>query len=132
MMNYSVLSLALVCVALLQFCIQGVNAAHLTYYFTVAYTRGAPDGVPTDILAVNGSFPGPAIRCNLGDTLHVHVTNKIKGRRGETFDLAVHWHGLLQYGTIFADGPDLITQCPIKYGKTFEYVFTPNQTGTYW
>ena len=109
-----------------------VQSVDLYYNFTVAYIKGAPDGVTVDILAVNGEFPGPTIRCSIGDTVHVVVTNRIRDRKRRTYPLAVHWHGLLQYGTIFADGPDYVTQCPIKFGKSYEYVFTPNQTGTYW
>jgi len=109
-----------------------IEGADLYFDFVASYVAGAPDGVPVDILAANGKFPGPEIRCTLGDTVHVTVTNKVQDRQKRTYPLSVHWHGLLMDGTPFADGPDYITQCPIPYGKSYEYVFTPNQTGTYW
>jgi len=113
-------------------CSSSADGAHLYYNFTVAYMQGYPDGVQVDILAVNGQFPGPEIKCDLGDTVHVTVTNRIIDRQRRTYPLSMHWHGLLMEETPFADGPDYITQCPIQYGMSYEYVFTPKQTGTHW
>ena len=79
-------------------------------------------------MAINDEFPGPEIRANINDILEVHVTNWIQNKQGTT----IHWHGLHQRGTVFADGVSYITQCPIKYGRTQIYRFPLHQSGTYW
>ena len=35
--------------------------------------------------------------------------------------VSIHWHGLYQRGTPWMDGPEMISQCPILPGQTFEY-----------
>ena len=37
------------------------------YDWTVARSSLAPDGVPVDVMLVNGEFPGPLIEANWGD-----------------------------------------------------------------
>ena len=59
----------------------------------------------------------------------------------------VHWHGMLQTGTSFMDGPPGTNQCPINTvtpaGTLFDtyptgsvtelnYRFTPEMAGTFW
>ncbi|KAK6231307.1 hypothetical protein SCA6_001380 [Theobroma cacao] len=79
------------------------------------------------ITAVNGSLPGPAIRVREGDTLIVHVFNK------SPYDLTVHWHGVFQKLSCWADGPNMITQCPIRPGNKYTYKFRiTGQEGTFW
>lgn len=42
-------------------------------------------------------------------------------------------HGIRQMRTPWADGPEYVTQCPIKPGGTYTYRFTiENQEGTLW
>ncbi|MCL7045511.1 hypothetical protein MKW94_016432 [Papaver nudicaule] len=73
--------------------------------------------VKRTVIAVNGSFPGPTIRVNEGDTLIVHVFNK------SPYDLFSAW----------ADGPVYATQCPIKPGNKYTYKFqVTKQEGTLW
>ncbi|TYH22335.1 hypothetical protein ES288_A04G120100v1 [Gossypium darwinii] len=79
------------------------------------------------IVAVNGSFPGPRIRVREGDTLIVHVYNK------SPYNLTVHWHGVYQKLSCWADGPNMITQCPILPGNKYTYKFKiSGQEGTLW
>ncbi|KAK9000957.1 hypothetical protein V6N11_082753 [Hibiscus sabdariffa] len=79
------------------------------------------------ITAVNGSLPGPIIRVREGDTLIVHVYNK------SPYNLTIHWHGIFQKLTGWADGPDMVTQCPIRPGNKYTYRFKiTNQEGTLW
>ncbi|XP_021288987.1 laccase-7-like isoform X1 [Herrania umbratica] len=79
------------------------------------------------ITAVNGSLPGPEIRVREGDTLIVHVFNK------SPYDLTVHWHGVFQKLSCWADGPNMITQCPIRPGNKYTYNFRiTGQEGTLW
>jgi len=46
---------------------------------------------------------------------------------------SIHWHGIFQHGSNWADGTAFVTQCPILSGNSFLYDFTvPDQAGTYW
>lgn len=79
------------------------------------------------MIAINGRFPGPLIRANMGDRLLIYVQNNLPNAT------AIHWHGLFQNGTNWMDGTSGITQCPIPPGANFLYNFTvDNQFGTYW
>ncbi|KDN46942.1 hypothetical protein RSAG8_04019, partial [Rhizoctonia solani AG-8 WAC10335] len=66
--------------------------------------EGAPDGFYRQMLVVNGQYPGPTIEANEGDTIIVHVKNRIP-RVGTS----LHWHGIFQNGTAWMDGPAGIT-----------------------
>nr|GEV70642.1 laccase-3 like [Tanacetum cinerariifolium] len=80
-----------------------------------------------NIITVNGQFPGPTLEVWDGDTLVVNVLNNAR------YNITIHWHGILQLGTPWADGPDRITQCPIQPGASYTYRFTIiNQEGTLW
>ncbi|GFP87434.1 laccase-1, partial [Phtheirospermum japonicum] len=79
------------------------------------------------VLTVNGKYPGPTIAVNEGDNVQIVVTNRVA--RNTT----IHWHGVRQLRTGWADGPAYITQCPIGGGKTYTYNFTVvDQRGTLW
>lgn len=47
------------------------------YWFDVQNGTAAPDGIERIVLTVNGSFPGPTIIADWGDTVKVHVTNSM-------------------------------------------------------
>ncbi|KAG9308060.1 laccase [Chiua virens] len=48
-------------------------------------------------------------------------------------ETSVHWHGLFQLQTNWADGVSWVTQCPLQQQEAFMYQFTPTgQTGIYW
>ncbi|KAK5055358.1 hypothetical protein LTR84_013108 [Exophiala bonariae] len=99
------------------------------YQFVVERATLAPDGVATDLIVINGAFPGPTIEVNWGDDVEVTVINKITG---PTEGVSIHWHGLLQTGTPYEDGVPGITQCPIAPGQTFTYRFNADLYGTSW
>lgn len=63
----------------------------------------------------------------MGDTVKITVTNNLVN---ET--TAIHFHGLHQRNTTYADGPAMVTQCPIQPGGSFVYEFKVTQSGTYW
>ncbi|XP_004491004.1 laccase-5 [Cicer arietinum] len=78
-------------------------------------------------ITVNGQFPGPTLEVNNGDTLVVKVINKAH------YNVTIHWHGIRQIRTGWADGPEFITQCPIRPGESYTYRFTiQGQEGTLW
>ncbi|MFN8155742.1 MAG: multicopper oxidase family protein [Bacteroidia bacterium] len=71
----------------------------------------------------NNQFPGPEINANIGDTVVVKVTNKLKE------PTSVHWHGICLPAAM--DGTDA-NQELIMPGDTFEYRFEVNVAGTFW
>ncbi|KAL0419193.1 UNVERIFIED_CONTAM: Laccase-3 [Sesamum radiatum] len=78
-----------------------------------------------NIITVNGQFPGPTIAARNGDKLIIKVTNRAR------YNVTLHWHGIRQMR--WADGPEYVTQCPIKPGGTYTYRFTiEKQEGTLW
>ncbi|MBA0572298.1 hypothetical protein Golob_002650 [Gossypium lobatum] len=77
------------------------------------------------IVTVNGKFPGPTLYAREGDTVLVKVVNHVK------YNVSIHWHGIRQLRTGWADGPAYITQCPIQSGQSYVYNFTiTGQRGT--
>ncbi|XP_066356479.1 laccase-23-like [Miscanthus floridulus] len=79
------------------------------------------------IMTVNGEFPGPTVEVSEGDALIVRVVN-----RG-SYNVTVHWHGVRQMRTGWSDGPEFVTQCPIRPGNSYTYRFTvAGQEGTLW
>ena len=99
------------------------------YDFTITRASLAPDGVAEEVLIVNGEFPGPLIEANWGDLIHVNVHNEITGPEEGT---VMHWHGMNQLGTPWADGVATISHCPIVPGTSFTFGFRATQPGTSW
>ncbi|KAG6818445.1 Acyl-coenzyme A oxidase 2 [Arthromyces matolae] len=97
----------------------------------------SPDGFQrSSVLAGNTtdsvSFPGPLITGSKGDHFELNVINSLTDN-SMLRATSIHWHGLFQKGTPWADGPAGVTQCPIIPGKSFLYDFqAPNQAGTFW
>ncbi|KAL0558684.1 hypothetical protein IC582_003264 [Cucumis melo] len=96
------------------------------YKFEVDYMFWSPDCVENIVLGINGTFPGPPIRANVNDTVVVEVINNLS-----TEGVVIHWHGILQRGTPWADGTASISQCPINPGENFTYEFKVDKPGTY-
>ncbi|MBA0623997.1 hypothetical protein Godav_009413 [Gossypium davidsonii] len=79
------------------------------------------------LLVVNNSYPGPEIRVHRGDTVFVNVHNR--GKYGFT----IHWHGVKQPRNPWFDGPEFITQCPIRPRTNFTYkIILSEEIGTLW
>ncbi|KAJ7961287.1 Laccase [Quillaja saponaria] len=77
------------------------------------------------IVTINGKFPGPTIYAREDDTMLIKVVNHV------THNITIHWHGVRQLRTGWADGPAYITQCPIQPGQIYVYNFTiTGQRGT--
>ncbi|KAK4492084.1 hypothetical protein RD792_002881, partial [Penstemon davidsonii] len=78
-----------------------------------------------EIVTINGVFPGPTIYATEDDTILIHVVNHVN------YNITIHWHGIKQFRTGWADGPAYITQCPIQPGQSYVYNFTVSgQRGT--
>ncbi|WZY92958.1 hypothetical protein YC2023_065287 [Brassica napus] len=79
------------------------------------------------IVAVNGKFPGPKVTAREGDNLQIKVVNHVSN------NISIHWHGIRQLRSGWADGPSYVTQCPIQTGQSYVYNFTIiGQRGTLW
>ncbi|KAK9289447.1 hypothetical protein L1049_007602 [Liquidambar formosana] len=79
------------------------------------------------MVTVNGKFPGPRIVAREGDRLLIRVVNHVQN------NISIHWHGIRQLQSGWADGPSYVTQCPIQTGQAYVYNFTiVGQRGTFW
>ncbi|KAM3084156.1 hypothetical protein ACMFMG_001744 [Clarireedia jacksonii] len=97
------------------------------YWFTVQESTLNLDGYPRYAQTINGTFPGPLITADWGDTVTVHVTNTLPNN-GST----IHWHGIRQNYTNYMDGVPSLTSCPIAPGSTYTYTWRATQYGSSW
>lgn len=99
------------------------------YWLEIEEKTITPDGFSRPAMVVNGTLPGPTIIADWGDTVVVHVTNKLgQARNGSS----IHWHGIRQNYTNPNDGVVSITQCPIAPGAQMTYKWRAVQYGTSW
>ncbi|CAI0540529.1 unnamed protein product [Linum tenue] len=95
------------------------------YKFNVVLTNTSRLCSTKPIVTVNGQFPGPTLVAREDDTVLVKVVNHVQ------YNMSIHWHGIRQLRTGWADGPAYITQCPLQPGQTYLYNFTlTGQRGT--
>ncbi|CAL1385650.1 unnamed protein product [Linum trigynum] len=96
---------------------------HYNFKVVMKNTRKLCSSKP--IVTVNGRFPGQTLYAREDDTVLVRVVNHVK------YNVSIHWHGIRQLRTGWADGPAYITQCPIQPGQSYLYNFTvTGQRGT--
>ncbi|KAG6854432.1 hypothetical protein C0991_006976 [Blastosporella zonata] len=92
----------------------------------------APDGFSRPSVLAGSTFPGPVIVGKKGDRFQLNVTNALTDPR-MLRATTIHWHGIFQNGTNYADGPAMVTQCPIVPNDSFVYDFNVyDQAGTFW
>ncbi|XP_072954188.1 laccase-22-like [Typha angustifolia] len=102
-----------------------VDATTRHYKFNVVMSNATRLCSTKPIVTVNGQFPGPTLYAREGDNVLVKVVNHVK------YNVTIHWHGVRQLQTGWADGPAYITQCPIQPGQNYVYNFTiKGQRGT--
>ncbi|ORY63280.1 laccase [Pseudomassariella vexata] len=107
------------------------------YWFNIENTTASPDGFEMPVQLINGSFPGPTIIADWGDTVGnpilmpditvVHVSNSLQNN-----GTGIHFHGIRQNWTSEMDGVPSITQCPIAPGDAATYTWRAVQYGTGW
>eukprot|EP00253_Pinus_taeda_P006257 PITA_06257 len=79
------------------------------------------------LITVNGKYPGPTVVAREGDRVIIKLVNHVKD------NVTIHWHGVRQLRSGWADGPGYITQCPLQTGMSYVYNFTiVGQRGTLW
>nr|CDJ79885.1 benzenediol:oxygen oxidoreductase [Coprinus comatus] len=122
---------------LLSFAFIGANAFALSVgpraTLTLTNDVVAPDGFERSAIVVNGGHPGPLIQANKGDAYTINVVNRLTDSTMQRVS-SIHWHGLSQRGTNWADGGSGVNQCPISPNHSFEYQFSgrKDQAGTFW
>lgn len=102
-----------------------IAETHFLYWEVVTkeFTRNCGS---VNITTVNGMYPGPVVNITEGDTVVVNVTNM------QEYPVTIHWHGIFQFMTNWADGPAHFTQCSLKTGNSQIYEFiVSGQSGTF-
>jgi len=96
--------------------------------FTIDVTWGTTSseiGAPRDAILTNGSLPGPPLKLKVGDCVDFTVINNLANNTG------VHFHGIRQNGTPWADGVPGVSQYSIKPGTSYMYQWTAEESGVY-
>ncbi|GMH09512.1 hypothetical protein Nepgr_011353 [Nepenthes gracilis] len=95
------------------------------YDFDVSYITVSPLGVPQQVIAVNGKFPGPPVNVTTNNNVVINVRNKLDE------DLLMTWAGVYQRKSSWQDGV-LGTNCPIppKWNWTYQFQ-VKDQIGSY-
>lgn len=93
---------------------------HLTIEETIVNVAGNYSVATT----INEMLPGPTLYWKEGDTVTIHVTNKLP------VSTSIHWHGIILPYQM--DGVPNISYDGIAPGETFIYRFKVNQSGTFW
>ncbi|KAG4921857.1 hypothetical protein AAZX31_18G163200 [Glycine max] len=95
------------------------------YHFDIKYQNVSRLCHTKSVVTVNGQFPGPRIVAREGDRLLIKVTSHVQN------NISIHWHGIRQLRSGWADGPAYVTQCPIQTGQSYVYNYTiVGQRGT--
>ncbi|KAJ7098631.1 laccase lcc5 [Mycena belliarum] len=95
----------------------------------IANKNISPDGFSRSAVLAGGTFPGTPILANKGDRLLINVEDQLTDD-SMLRSTSIHWHGVFQQQSSWADGTAFVTQCPIAANNSFLYDFTPS--GTFW
>ncbi|CAL5355957.1 hypothetical protein CsSME_00044765 [Camellia sinensis var. sinensis] len=115
MASHSVVSLFFIYISLFSsLCL--ADDPFVSYEFVLSYITASPLGVPQQVIAINGHFPGPVINVTTNNNVVVNVRNKLDE------DLLITWAGIQQRRSSWQDGV-LGTNCPIppKWNWTYQF-----------
>ena len=119
--------MAMLVALVLALCATMARAAVVEHNFTVGGMNISQLCMDSVIYTANEQMPGPTIEATEGDTVVVHVVND------SPYPLSLHWHGIFQLLSGWADGAHMITECPIQPSGNFTYRFNiTGQEGTLW
>jgi FtsP/CotA-like multicopper oxidase with cupredoxin domain len=79
---------------------------------------------PTAVWSYNGEVPGPLLRFKKGEEVKVRLVNKLAQ------PASLNWHGVRIVNAM--DGVAGLTQEPVSPGGSFDYRFTPPDSGLFW
>ncbi|KAJ7185038.1 Cu-oxidase-domain-containing protein [Mycena filopes] len=93
----------------------------------------SPDGFTRIGVLANGTFPGPPMLVNKGDTLRVTVNNKLTDG-SMRLSTSIDFDGVFtNTDLVYDEGSPFVTTCPFGPGASYTYeVPLGNQTGSYW
>ncbi|KAJ4403667.1 hypothetical protein N0V91_006367 [Didymella pomorum] len=115
------LSLLTICLSLAAVAFAG----QCHFKLELTWGTGSPDGYTRDMIFVNGEYPGPLLEIQQGDWVEIEVLNSMP------FNSSIHYHGIHQTNTPWADGVPGFTQRPIQPGESFTYRWYADQCGSY-
>ncbi|KAK7024890.1 laccase 2 [Favolaschia claudopus] len=115
--------------------LRGAVVRPVTKHITLDIVNGhvAPDGFSRSAVLANGTFPGPVITANKGDTLVVKVNNKLTDNTMR-LSTSVDFDGVfIDTPGIYDEGSPFVTTCPFGPGTSYTYTLPlGTQTGTFW
>ncbi|XP_016444886.1 monocopper oxidase-like protein SKS1 [Nicotiana tabacum] len=98
---------------------------YVNFELEYSYITVSPLGVPQQVIAVNGKFPGPVLNVTTNYNVVVNVKNKLDE------NLLVTWPGIQMRRSSWQDGV-LGTNCPIPAKWNFTYQFqVKDQIGSF-
>ncbi|XP_023762432.1 monocopper oxidase-like protein SKS1 isoform X1 [Lactuca sativa] len=98
----------------------------VNYELEFSYITASPLGVPQQVIAVNGEFPGPTLNVTTNYNVVVNVKNKLDE------SLLITWPGIEMRRSSWQDGV-LGTNCPIPPNWNWTYRFqVKDQIGSYY
>lgn len=120
--SFCSLSVAVYCLTTLSL---RAAAATINLDWNITWVYANPDGLAVrPVIGINNVWPIPVLNVTKGDQIVAKVTNGL----GNT-TTSIHWHGLYQNGTTWADGPEGVNQCGIPVGGSVTYNFTVSFKG---
>ncbi|RVW99398.1 Monocopper oxidase-like protein SKU5 [Vitis vinifera] len=97
----------------------------VNFELTYSFITASPLGVPQQVIAVNGNFPGHPLNVTTNNNVVVNVTNKLNE------DLLITWPGVQMRRNSWQDGV-LGTNCPIPSNRKWDYQFqVKDQIGSF-
>ncbi|XWS36943.1 hypothetical protein CRYUN_Cryun19dG0001100 [Craigia yunnanensis] len=98
---------------------------YVFYDFKLSYITVSPLGVPQQVIAVNGAFPGPVVNATTNYNVAINVHNQLDE------NILMTWPGIQMRRNSWQDGV-LGTNCPIHPRKNFTYQFqVKDQIGSF-
>ncbi|GMI76619.1 SKU5 similar 2 [Hibiscus trionum] len=98
---------------------------YVFYDFKLSYITASPLGVPQQVIAINGAFPGPVFNATTNYNAVINVHNQLDE------DLLMTWTGVQLRRNSWQDGV-LGTNCPIHPKRNFTYQFqVKDQIGSF-
>ncbi|XP_021285539.1 monocopper oxidase-like protein SKS1 [Herrania umbratica] len=98
---------------------------YVVYDFKLSYITVSPLGVPQQVIAVNGAFPGPVVNATTNYNVAINVHNQLDE------NLLMTWSGIQMRRNSWQDGV-LGTNCPIHPKRNFTYQFqVKDQIGSF-
>lgn len=110
-----------------------VSSKVIARQWTIRPRRSRPPLSPDcfidkDMLLVNDQNPGPTLRAEVGDTIHIKWINESPSE-----GVTIHYHGLLMKDQPYADGTGTVNTCVVGPMQTFHHTFVADNAGThYW